>query len=87
MGEEAVYIATKIVAAVPMMEGEFLRVVRAHIIDKDDIRQVRDGYRVRDEDGYFSWSPKETFERAYRKITVEETAVILAFGPEVPTPK
>jgi hypothetical protein len=25
----------------------------------------RDGYAVKYEDGYTSWSPKETFERAY----------------------
>lgn len=28
-----------------------------------------DGYRVRYADGYVSWSPKETFERAYLPVT------------------
>jgi hypothetical protein len=30
------------------------------------------------EDGYASWSPKETFERAYRLVTDAEAALIHA---------
>lgn len=31
---------------------------------------VEDGYRVRYADGYVSWSPKDTFERAYLPLEV-----------------
>jgi len=34
------------------------------------------GYKVMYPDGYVSWSPKETFEIAYREITEEEKALI-----------
>ena len=34
------------------------------------------GYKVVYEDGYVSWSPKETFERAYRKITEAELEML-----------
>lgn len=36
----------------------------------------RPSYKVVYEDGYESWSPKETFERAYRKITEAELALL-----------
>ena len=30
------------------------------------------GYRVKYPNGYVSWSPKETFEKAYRKLDCKE---------------
>jgi hypothetical protein len=36
----------------------------------------RDGYRVIYPDGYESWSPKATFEQAYREVTPEEKALL-----------
>lgn len=30
------------------------------------------GYRVKNPDGYESWSPKDTFEKAYRKLDCKE---------------
>ena len=36
----------------------------------------REGYRVIYEDGYESWSPAATFERAYRKITDAELGLL-----------
>lgn len=48
------------------------KVINAEPSEKDG----RDGYRVVYEDGYESWSPKETFERAYRRITDSEVALI-----------
>lgn len=35
------------------------------------------GFKVVYEDGYVSWSPKETFLRAYRKITPAEAGLIV----------
>ena len=34
------------------------------------------GYRVVYEDGYVSWCPRDTFERAYRRITDAEVNLI-----------
>lgn len=41
------------------------------------VKDGRDGYKVVYEDGYTSWSPKETFERAYRRITDAEIALVV----------
>ena len=41
-----------------------------------ETKDGRDGYAVVYEDGYRSWSPKETFERAYRRITLAELNLI-----------
>ena len=32
----------------------------------------KQGYRVKYSDGYESWSPKDTFEKAYRKLDCKE---------------
>ena len=42
---------------------------------------IEHGYGVIYEDGYQSWSPKETFEKAYRAIEGDEQA--LTFGDAV----
>lgn len=48
------------------------KIVRAEPEEKDG----RAGYAVVYEDGYRSWSPAETFERAYRRVTAAEAALI-----------
>ena len=73
---EKIYIGTKIVAAEPMTETDFLfRKDRTAgiVMDHPD----RDGYRVRYEDGYVSWSPKEVFERCYREVTRTEQRLVM----------
>jgi len=35
-----------------------------------------DGYKVVYPDGYVSWSPKDVFEEAYRKITPAEAKMV-----------
>ena len=42
----------------------------------------REGYRVIYEDGYESWSPAATFERAYRRVTEAELALLA--NPDAP---
>ena len=70
---EEIYIGTKIVAAEEMDEQTFA-------FSKgqawDETRPNRKGYKVRYEDGYISWSPKEAFERACRKVTIQEAEMI-----------
>jgi len=60
------YIGVKIIQAKPMTHGEFEAgkgIERPHNDGFDD-----PGYYVLYEDGYESWSPKDVFEKAYRKF-------------------
>lgn len=66
------YVGTKIIKAEPMDEVTFLAVVKGL---REANRETRPGYKVIYPDGYLSWSPKETFEIAYREITEEEKAI------------
>ena len=54
------YIGTKLIEAEPAKAWK----------DTDSHWAGEDGYRVRYADGYESWSPKDVFERAYLKMTV-----------------
>jgi hypothetical protein len=71
---ERAYIGTKVILAEPMREMVFLCGVKG--VQWDPGREDRSGYKVRYEDGYVSWSPKETFERAYRLVTEEEKIMV-----------
>ena len=75
---EEVYIGTKIIVAEPMTEGTFDEKYRPTLGNKGN--PFREGYKVRYEDGYISWSPKETFERAYRKVTNAEKVILVGKG-------
>jgi hypothetical protein len=68
------YIGTKVIQAEPMSEQEAL----ARKLVREDVHraQLRAGYRVRYEDGYESWTPADTFERAYRRVTDAERALL-----------
>ena len=68
------YTGTKIVNAMPMSEGIFLRDVKRVAVPLPT-QMINDGYMVVYEDGYKSWSPKEVFERCYREITPAEIAL------------
>jgi len=70
---EEIYIGTKVVGGEPMDERDFW-FSRGQAWNKE--RPNRKGYQVRYEDGYISWSPKETFERAYRKMTLKEAEMV-----------
>jgi hypothetical protein len=75
--KEEIYIGTKIIAAEPMNDVVFAETVHpGRVITGVTKEKPRKGYKVRCEDGYVSWIPKETFERAYRKVTSEEGAMI-----------
>jgi hypothetical protein len=68
------YIGTKVVCAIPMDEVSFLLNYKNQ---PDNDNETRPGYLVQYEDGYKSWSPKETFERSYRLITHSERILIV----------
>lgn len=59
------YIGTKVIEAKPMNRRQY-NDLRGWVIPADE-NPHDDGYLVKYEDGYISWSPKSTFESAYRK--------------------
>jgi hypothetical protein len=67
------YIGCKIISAEPMDECTFLKVHKGENVDN---RETRPGYFVVYPDGYKSWSPKEVFEGAYRKVTPAERSLL-----------
>lgn len=58
-----VYIGAKIIQAEPDVRF-------------GDDGKFHKGYQVVYPDGYVSWSPKETFETAYREVTLGERQLI-----------
>lgn len=70
--KEKAYIGTKIVQACPMTKHEF----RDYQGNESDGRPDENGYKVTYEDGYKSWSPQVTFERAYRLLSDSEKSMM-----------
>lgn len=62
------YIGTKQVEAEPMTLGLFVKETGRNPYGKDieNHYETEEGYIVRYEDGYESWSPKDVFEKAYK---------------------
>lgn len=58
-----IYIGVKKVEAAPMSENEF-RTEKGEPFIPSDPGNGRPGYKVQYPDGYTSWCPKETFEKA-----------------------
>lgn len=63
------YTGTKHIEAEPMSLGVFIETRRRNPYENSSERHPVDepGYLVKYEDGYESWSPKEVFEKHYRK--------------------
>ncbi len=59
------YIGTKMIQAKPMNRGEYNEYRGWEIPSNEN--PTDEGYLVKYEDGYESWSPKEVFEKAYRE--------------------
>lgn len=68
------YVGCKLIHAEPMLESEFSKTIKD--IGFKDGTVPREGYAVFYPDGYISWSPKQTFDSAYRKVTEEEKALL-----------
>lgn len=68
------FIGVKIILAEPMDELAY------HQSRGQDFSgsENRAGYKVVYPDGYMSWSPKATFEEAYRQVSSGEVRVICA---------
>ena len=69
------YIDAKIVGGKPMDKKTFHETIRKGIWTEPN----EPGYYVIYEDGYESWSPKEVFERCYRKVVRSEKTIFLQF--------
>lgn len=67
------YIGTKIVKAEPMKLGDY-NDHRGWTIPEDEDPE-REGYLVKYQDDYVSWSPKEIFEEAYVKTENNKLAI------------
>lgn len=59
------YLGTKLVTAKPMTRAE-AEVILGKSIKRAKQEYSGEGYLVRYEDGYQSWSPKEVFDKAYK---------------------
>jgi len=70
--QELLYIGAKLIRAFPCDECSFLANIKGEDVKNRDTRAV---YQVTYPDGYVSWSPKETFETAYRQVTDSEKAL------------
>jgi len=73
MAKEKLYIGAKIIKGVSMDENAFLKDVKGEKVSK---RTTRLGYKVTYPDGYVGWSPKKTFESAYRTVTTAEKELL-----------
>lgn len=67
MNSLKLYVGAKIIQATPMTEIDFINKEKEQPVSED--RENRHGYKVVYPDDYVSWSPKETFENAYRLVT------------------
>ena len=69
------YIGAKIIAAKPMRRGNFFKYYRDSECPEGQDAEER-GYLVQYSDTYFSWSPKDVFEEAYRPVNNGEKSLI-----------
>jgi len=60
------YLGVKIIKAEPINLGDYNKLRGWKIPENED--PEKEGYLVVYPDGYMSWSPKEVFEEAYRRI-------------------
>jgi len=68
MQPDSLYIGAKLIRAFPCDRHSFLEGRGKPVPDEDN----QHGYQVMYPDGYISWSPKATFENAYREVTASE---------------
>lgn len=70
------YIGIKNIKARPMQLGAARKYLGRDITPKSPVN--KNGYVIQYEDGYESWSPKDTFERAYRKMGNKDNTITSA---------
>lgn len=68
------YIGCKVIQATPMTRGAYNNYKGWELPKNEDPNDK--GYLVKYSNDYESWSPKEVFEAAYRRISDEEKALV-----------
>lgn len=66
------YIGTKTIQACPMTSLKAEEMLERKLSDIEE-----DGYLVKYEDGYLSWSPKEVFEKTYKIAETPEDRIVI----------
>lgn len=70
------YVGAKLVVASPMTAGEFAQ--------KHDrglpASKEEPGYEVIYEDQYYSWSPKDVFDKAYHEVNIDMAKFLIDSG-------
>lgn len=73
------YLGTKVILAEEMSEGEFNAAFEGKVHPAEQVD--REGYHVQYSNPgggkYDSWSPKDVFERAYRKVSEDEKNLLI----------
>lgn len=64
------YIGTKIIKAEEMDESTFYTTIKRQPCVENS--ETKEGYYVKYDNNYESWSPKDVFETHYREITKSE---------------
>lgn len=67
------YIGVKIIHAEPMTRGDYNKFKGWTIPENEN--PADEGYLVKYSDDYISWSPKDVFEKAYRKFGNDKNTV------------
>lgn len=69
------YIGCKMVEAEPCVKvkGKLYDCEPDMVLTSEEIAEVQHGYKVRYEDGYESFSPKDVFEKAYMRVEDNNT--------------
>ena len=66
------YLGVKLISAEPCSQDQYAGAKNFGDLSKLSGGIDRDGYKVVYEDGYTSWSPKDTFEKSYKNIKLLE---------------
>lgn len=69
------YIGTKIIKARPLSRGEYNTYKGWQIPENENPSD--EGYLIKYDNTYESWSPKEVFENHYRPITSQEYTFVM----------
>ncbi len=72
------YIGTKMILGEPMNKFDAAQKISRDMgtVSLDSDGRSEEGYLVRYPDGYESWSPKATFENAYRELSNDENRLM-----------
>ena len=68
------YIGSKVIQAKPMCRGDY-NLYKGWKLPENE-NPMDEGYLVKYSDSYESWSPKETFDLAYRLLSNDEKSLI-----------